>query len=494
MRRISRGELPSALIHEMYQKLGGTPGFLENVRTVLRTADPDALIDDLEGEIPGALSEAKEGYHRRIIATRLYEAIPADARGVVSRLAISELPLPTDGVARITGADDALVASSLGDGVAFGLVQRFDEPDLPSLYHPPRLLRSWLSSSERLPESEAVQIHRRLAAFWQASFAAKRGLQLRVPVEVQLRACRAHSERAEDAETFRWASAWLAWMLKRRAEWIAARAVLEEIPESERDVHSWQELAGIEISLGEWKAARAHIERAREMVPDETSHKAWTWHQLGTIDLSEGEYAAAREKFDQALLIRQTIGDRSGEAATLHQLGVIDLKEGRYGPARRNSPAPSRSSRRSETAPRKQRRCSTSPQSTSTRLSTDRREKLGLALQITQAIGHHLGQADTWHNLAAIDVLEGKYGPRGRSSPKFLGSGKRSGIVWVRRPPCTTLPRSTSKRGRTGRRRGDSPWPCRRDKRSGTERARRKPSPNSVSWLTRWAADILGLG
>ena len=106
-RRIGRGELPATLIHDLYQKLGGTPGFLENVRRVLRTADPDALIEDLEGDSPGELSEARESYYQRIIATRLYEALPAEARSVVSRLAISELPLPIDAVMQIAGADEA---------------------------------------------------------------------------------------------------------------------------------------------------------------------------------------------------------------------------------------------------------------------------------------------------------------------------------------------------------------------------------------------------
>ena len=53
---------------------------------------------------------------------------------------------------RIAEADEALARSSLEAGVAFGLLQRFDEPDLPSLYHPPGLLRPWLSDPERLSE------------------------------------------------------------------------------------------------------------------------------------------------------------------------------------------------------------------------------------------------------------------------------------------------------------------------------------------------------
>ena len=53
--RIARGELTAALLHSLYQAFGGTPGFLDNVRKVLRKADPDALRDDLEGVSPESL-------------------------------------------------------------------------------------------------------------------------------------------------------------------------------------------------------------------------------------------------------------------------------------------------------------------------------------------------------------------------------------------------------------------------------------------------------
>ena len=99
--RIAGGELSGDLIHSLYQAFGGTPGFLLNLRTVLSTADPDELRDDLEGVSPGALSETREAYYQKIITSRLYEALPPDARAAASRLAVSELPLPVDAVAEI---------------------------------------------------------------------------------------------------------------------------------------------------------------------------------------------------------------------------------------------------------------------------------------------------------------------------------------------------------------------------------------------------------
>lgn len=73
--RIRRGELAEDLLSDLYHKLGGTPGFLENVRLVLRSADPDELGEDLRGEAPGALSEERERYYQKIFATRLYGAL-----------------------------------------------------------------------------------------------------------------------------------------------------------------------------------------------------------------------------------------------------------------------------------------------------------------------------------------------------------------------------------------------------------------------------------
>jgi tetratricopeptide (TPR) repeat protein len=350
--------------------MGGTPGFQEKVRHVLRTADPDSLIDDLAGDVPGALSEAREVYFERIIATRLYEALNAAARDVVSRLAVSELPLPVDAVMQLAGVDESAARSSLKAGVAFGLLQQFDEPNLPSLYHPPGLLRPWLSDPARLSEQEAAVVHRRLAAFWRSSYESDREAQLRVPIDVELWACRGHAERGHGTATLQWAAVRLARILERRAEWGAACALLEQIPEQDRDADCLIALASVEDSLGLWKAARAHLDRANQMLPDGTRQKAMAWHQLATIDVNEGDYAAAREKCAKSLQIKQAIGDRAGEAATWLQLASIDVDEGDYAAAR---------------------------------------EKCAKSLQTRQAIGDRADEAATWHNLASIDLNEGDY-------------------------------------------------------------------------------------
>ena len=411
--RISRDELKEGLLHDLYKAFGGTPGFLDNLRKLLQSADPDALRDDLESispEEPGDLSKARESYFQWMITSRLYEALSPDARDAARRLAVSELPLPVDAVAKIVEAGAGALEPSLNACVAFGLLQRFDEAGRPSLYHPPGLLRPWLSDPERLPEQDAREIDRRLSAFWKLSFETGREAELRVPIDVEVAACRVHSRRGGDIPTFRWATVRLGWLLERRAEWSAARALLNEIPDDDHDAESLRSLASVEDSLGEWKTARSHLERALKSLADDRAGEASTWHQLASIDVNEGAYPAAREKFARSLEIRQAIGDRAGEAATLHQLASIDLKEGAY-PAAREKFARSLEIR--QAIGDRAGEAATWHQLASIDVNEGAypaaREKFARSLEIRQAIGNRAGEAATWHNLASIDVNEGAY-------------------------------------------------------------------------------------
>ncbi len=368
--RIAGGALTAALLHSLYQAFGEIPGFLNNVRTLLRKADPDALRDDLVGispEEPGDLSKARESYF--MITSRLYEALLPDARDAARRLAVSELPLPVDAVAKIVEAGAGALEPSLNACVAFGLLQRFDEAGRPSLYLPPGLLRPWLSDPERLPEKDARAIDRRLSTFWRLSCETEREAELRVPIDVELDACRVHARRGGDTPTFRWATVRLSWRLERRAEWSAARARLNEIRDDDHDAESLRSLARVEKSLGEWKTARSLLERVRKSLADDRAGEAATWHDLASIDVKEGAYPAAQEKLARSMEFREAFGVRAGEAATWHQLATVDLNEGAYPAAR---------------------------------------EKLARSLEIRQAIGDRAGEAATFFQLGELACKLGR--------------------------------------------------------------------------------------
>lgn len=73
---------------------------------------------------------------------------------------------------------------------------------------------------------------------------------------------------------------------------------------------AWSELADLILT-----AARALGNRALE---------AWTLHQMGTRAMCLGIPDQARELLNQALVVRQAIGDRAGRAVTEHNLNVLN--------------------------------------------------------------------------------------------------------------------------------------------------------------------------
>jgi tetratricopeptide (TPR) repeat protein len=439
--RLSRGELDEDLVTRLYTEFGGTPGFLEQARMLLAgpNLDVDALRDELEGLEPGRLEEKRQAYYEKIVTRRLFAALSADARRVTARLALSLLPLPPDGAAAIAGLDEAAAGRALDSGVEYGLLQRFDAPEGPSLFQPPGLLRRWLTDVERLPNDEAAETHRRLAAFWQDAYERGREAELRVHPGLELEACRHHGRLGGDVGRWRWAACRLARHLERITEWRRAYELIEEIPESLRDGACWHHLATIDLNEGHYAAAREKFGKSlsimqaigdkageaatwqylaaidihegnytaaseklgkslsmRQAIADKAG-EAVTWHNLATIDLEEGHYSAAREKFGKALSKRQDIGDRAGEAATWHQLATIDLNEGHYAAAR---------------------------------------EKSGKALSIAQAIGYKPGEAASWNKLAWIDLKEGNYAAAREKFGKVLsieqaiGDKAREAATW----------------------------------------------------------------
>ncbi len=284
--RLRSGVISDALMERLHRVFGGTPGFLVQVRAWLAAGD----LSDWEDEIPDdntALEEARRRYCEELMLPRLYELLPKAGQTLVSRLAVSELPLPIAGLAQIAAnADRETIASA----VEYGLAQRFIEHGRPALFAVPGLIRDWLAGEGRLASADRRVVEGTLARFWKASYEQHMEEELQVAVDVELSACRTHATRAGMKEEFRWATAILSSMMTARSEWKSARVLLLEIPDADRD----------------WAI----------------------WHQLGFLDLAEGNYIAARTTFNLALRQLAAIGDEIGEAVIWHNLASLE-REGR---------------------------------------------------------------------------------------------------------------------------------------------------------------------
>ena len=118
------------------------------------------------------------------------------ARSIVTSLAFSDLPLPAEAITDLVEIEPSTLDRSISQLVNFGLLQEFVDPDLPTLYLPPGLLRPWLR--QQLDEEAASSIHGKLAAYWRTVFEKKLASQLRIPFLVGLEQCRHHAQRAGD--------------------------------------------------------------------------------------------------------------------------------------------------------------------------------------------------------------------------------------------------------------------------------------------------------
>jgi CHAT domain-containing protein len=145
--RLGTGELSWELIRDLHRALGGTPGFLVEVRHILESADADDLMDELHGDSAGPIASSRDEYFRRIVLQRLWDARSPAARGLAAQLALSELPLPADAVAALVDEPSA----TLAECSRYGLVSELPETDLPTLYAAPGLLRPGSRRKPRAP-------------------------------------------------------------------------------------------------------------------------------------------------------------------------------------------------------------------------------------------------------------------------------------------------------------------------------------------------------
>jgi tetratricopeptide (TPR) repeat protein len=409
--RIRRGEIRDDLLGSLYRHVGGTPGFLESVREVLSTAEVDDLADEMAGAPEGPLQSQREQYYERIFAARLYAALPPAARDLVSRMAVSELPLPADALAQISALGEEDAAQYAQAGVVYGLVQEFREAARPALYQLPGLLRGWLGAPERLAEEHVREVHNRLAAFWQLCWKVDRQAEMPLPVGAEVAACRHHARLADNTALVLWATPKLVMLwYDRQAQWQVARNLLRDTVGADRDPECLIILSRVEEALGNWQAARDHLQRATAMLPDGTRLKTTARHNLASMDLNEGNHAAARQQFQQLLRDAQASGDTGSQGTIWHQLATMDAREGNRAAAR---PEFEKAMALQAEAANLVGVARALEGWASLELEDENfvaaREKFALAARTRQNLDDHSSEANILHQLATIDAREDNF-------------------------------------------------------------------------------------
>ena len=267
-RLLTAGEQPG--FEELWSSLGGNPLGLIQAAAAVREKNQSLAA------LAGADSVASPG--ERIIA-QLTSALSPDERKVLGLLAsVYDASLPPSHVAAITGVADA--ATILLRLTQQGLTELIDGGY--------RLSKEPAGTLNQVvdPQQWTEPSIRHFAA-WAERFASDPRLILAV-ADLLLKVI----ELATDTQ--RW-----------KEVWQLVRAVQRSLALSGR-WSAWQ----VVLSSG-LQAAHALDDRAAQ---------GWVLHQLGTRSLCLGDIGAASTFLNQALHIRQAIGDSEGVAATSHNL------------------------------------------------------------------------------------------------------------------------------------------------------------------------------
>ncbi|MCW0219076.1 MAG: tetratricopeptide repeat protein, partial [Prosthecobacter sp.] len=441
--RIASGEISRQLLTLLHRKIGGTPRFIKEAADVLAVADLTKLEAELQ-EAPDpseddSLRAIREKYLNDLFLPDLYEALTIPQRLGLSRFAVTELPLPLDGVVQVAGMQASENESFVSACIARGLMQRMGESHETTRYTVYPLHREFLTDSARFSPSQAQSAHQAAALFLKTCFEQDREKDLQIHFMAELLTCFQHAQKGHETDLIQWACVAIARFLNHRQEFQAVVDLLEPLVDTLPSTGILTSFAQALKSLGEWGRARNLYARSLEMLQaiGDQRGEATTWHQLAGIELSEGRYDEAREKFARSLEMRQAIEDQAGEAATWHQLATIDIYEGRYDEARDKF---ARSLKMLQTIGDRAGEAATWHNLASIEVKEGRydeaRDKFARSLKMLQTIGDRAGEAATWHNLASIEVKEGRYD---EARDKFARSLELQQTIGTRAGEAATL-------------------------------------------------------
>ena len=149
-RRSRSGELPMALLSELYKKFGGTPRFLLQIREAIKEMDAKLLKAELAkvelpaGTEPGELQKLRDKYFGDIFTERLYNYLSPESQKALCRSAVYGVPVTLEGltaVARAPPDDMRAFARSWQDrAFSYQETEKSKEP----LWIVYGLLRVWL--------------------------------------------------------------------------------------------------------------------------------------------------------------------------------------------------------------------------------------------------------------------------------------------------------------------------------------------------------------
>jgi tetratricopeptide (TPR) repeat protein len=412
-RRIRSGELSMALLGKLYEKFGGTPKFLLQIRGAIAKMDAESLELKLaKVELPSdteqdELERSRDLYVSSMFIDRLYEYLSSESQKALCRAAVYGVPVNPEGLATACGEPLNKVeefAKSWQDRTFAYQLEAPSEP-LWSIYG---LLRGFLLA--KLSNEERKRAHKAAGDFLDKMLQERKVDDLRLSqIDCMMEARSQYLSAEEFEETLKQTGLISRILMKGGSYDEVARLNMELLSIKEHPVPLIQigwcflqqnifelardyfergckisrkdskengdalhGLASIYLKMGDFDSARKNFEKAMKIMQQIEYRKGESpiWHGLGSIYLDLGKYDLAQLNFENAMRIWKDTGNKEGEAFTMHALAVIDERKGDFDAAE---------------------------------------YKYNVSLNIKKNIDDLVGAAETWNRMAWNDIHRYRY-------------------------------------------------------------------------------------
>lgn len=335
-RRYRSGDLPRDLLSRVYELLGSTPRFLEQVREALQDMPANELEDALDAvDLPedtaeNRLQELRDEYVEDLFVDQLYGAIePPEARAALSRAAVYTIPMTAEGYAAAADVDEADVGDWLDAWRrrTFVAAVQTDDSDTER-WIIPTLLRPWLL--KQIDEDERREAHDAAGIFLEDVRAEDRWTELGIsPLDIAFEA----RSRYLDADRFDEALSVSSDIFKS----LSAMGMNEEIYQLSEELLDYRQsptamnwAARALSGLGRVDHAEQWYDQAIDVSENRSPEYATAKHGKGALKISVGEIPEGRELLHQAISVRQEIGDTEREASSRQVLGSSFATQGKF--------------------------------------------------------------------------------------------------------------------------------------------------------------------
>jgi len=370
-RRIRSGELPMALLSDLYEKFGGTPRFLLQIRESIKDMDAEVLKKELANiELPvnakeGELQVLRDKYFDDIFTETLYGFLSLESQRALCKSAVYGIPMSLEGLAASAGEALERMASFSKDWQGRAFVYRETGKELWSVYG---MLRRWLLT--KLSAEERKNAHKAAGDFLVKIALWRRADELGLSQVDHLMEARAQYLQAKEYEQARHANEIISDFFMMHGFYEGVRRLNQEMLGYEVHPLPMNRIAWAYSSQGDLHEAQKWYQKSLDASGDLIKYAGMAWHGLGTIDLGQGNNQDAEDKFQRSLEIALKIRDKQGEATVLLQMAMIKLGQCNY---------------------------------------QESQNKLRKSLEIAQQFGDKWLEAMGWDGLASIDLESGNY-------------------------------------------------------------------------------------